>query len=172
MLNAKTEIAALLHEEHLHTVEVLQTFEEFLANQTARRVPDVRTAETRGILHSIIDTMAAGVGRHFDFEEEHLFPLLAAKGETGIAALLTEQHAAILPLARALAEQAQRVQAAGGFTAKEWTIFHAQGRDVCERELSHIQKEEKGLLDAIALYIEADADRQLTALYEKLTAEA
>jgi hemerythrin-like domain-containing protein len=172
MQTIKTEIAALLHEEHMHTVEALQNLEEFLANQTARRVPDVRTAEVRGILNEVITTVAAEVDRHFGFEEKHLFPVLIAKGEAGIAAFLTEEHAVILPLAKGLAEQASKVMTDGGFTAQGWAVFHAQGVELCEREISHIQKEEMGLLAAVAMYVDADADRQLAALYEKLTAEA
>jgi hemerythrin-like domain-containing protein len=168
MLTIKTEIAALLHAEHMHTVEALQDLEEFLANQTARRVPDARTAEVRGILSGLIATVAAEVGRHFAFEEDHLFPLLLEKGEGGIAALLTEEHAAILPLAQGLAGRAAKAMADGGFTAEGWTSFHAQGMELCEREISHIQKEEMGLLAAIATYVDADTDRNLAALYQKL----
>lgn len=172
MLTIKTEIAALLHEEHMHTVDSLQTLEEFLANQTVRRVPDVRTAEVRGLLEGLVATLTSEVGRHFGFEEKHLFPVLVAKGEAGIAAFLTEEHATILPLAQELAGQAEKAVAGGGFTAERWAAFHAQGMELCEREISHIQKEEMGLLAAIAMYVDADADRELAALYEKLTAEA
>lgn len=172
MLTIKTEIAALLHAEHMHTVEALQTLEEFLANQTIRRVPDVRTAEVAGVLDDLIATLAAEVGRHFGFEENHLFPVLVTKGEAGIAAFLTEEHAAILPLAQGLAEQAAKALRTGAFSTAEWAAFHAQGLELCEREISHIQKEEMGLLAAIAMYVDGEADRQLAALYEKLTAEA
>jgi hemerythrin-like domain-containing protein len=172
MLNIKTEIAALLHEEHMHTVEVLQNLEEFLANQTARRVPEVTRADVRDVLGGMIATVAGEVGRHFGFEETYLFPVLSEGGEAGIAAMLTAEHAVILPLAKGLADLAAKALADGGFTAEGWADFHQQGMEFCEREIFHIQKEEMGLLAAIAMYVDADADRRLAALYEKLTAEA
>ena len=130
MLNVKTEIAELLHAEHMHTIEVLQTLEEFLANQTVRRIPDVGEAEVHGILDGLIVTIAAEVGRHFGFEENHLFPVLVERGEAGIAAFLTEEHATILPLAEDLAERASKAMVEGAFTAEGWSAFHAVGREL------------------------------------------
>lgn len=172
MFDIKTKIAALLHAEHMHTLTVLQTLEEFLIRQTAKRPPDVGQSENRTLLEGLIAAIAAEVGRHFGFEENHLFPVLAARGEAGIAAFLTEEHAAILPLAQALAADAATAIREGGFSAEGWAAFHRAGLELCEREMFHIQKEEMGLLAAIAMYVDADADGQLAALYEKVAAES
>ena len=172
MINIKTEIAALLHEEHMHTVAALQNLEEFLTNQTAKRVPDAGRAEVQAVLVGLVATIAAEVGRHFGFEENHLFPVLVDRGEAGIAAFLAEEHAVILPLAQGLAELAAKAMSDGAFTADGWAAFHRAGLELCEREIFHIQKEEMGLLAAISMYVDAEADRQLAAIYERLTAEA
>lgn len=168
---ASTQIAALLHNEHIHTIQALQRLEGFLMNQTAKKVPDVSSPDVAGLLSDTIGAVAAEVERHFGFEENHLFPVLIEQGEEGIALFLTEEHATILPLAQELAAEVDDAKAQG-FSAAAWKEFHAKALELCEREIFHIQKEEMGLLAAISMYVDSDCDAQLAELYNKLIAHA
>ncbi len=104
------------------------------------------------------------VTRHFAFEEAELFPRLADFGDGDIGEFLAEEHETILPLGRRIAGLA-RVAGRDGFTAESWREFHRLGGELIERLMSHIQKEEMGLLPAIDDILDDDADRDLTAAY-------
>jgi len=169
MMYGSTAIGALLHEEHLHTIEILQRLEEFLTSQSPKRPPDVSRAEVQAVLASLIDGLAPEVHYHFGFEEENLFPLLAKSGQVGMVSLLTAEHRAILPLAGGLAETARAAIAAGAFAAQDWADFHGQAMELCEGEVFHIQKEEMGLLAAIDAFVDRDTDERLAAMYRKLS---
>ena len=167
-----TQIGTLLHEEHVRTIRALQALEEFLLKQTSRRLPDAADAKVRELLEHLLSDVAAEVERHFGFEEGFLFPVLTGRGEGGIAAFLTEEHATILPLARELAESARAALSGDGFTADGWKTFHHRGVELCEREIFHIQKEEMGLLAAISMFVGPEDDARLAAKYQELTEAA
>jgi iron-sulfur cluster repair protein YtfE (RIC family) len=165
----QTETGALLHTDHVATIQALQTLEGFLA-RNARKAPDAAGDEAvRKALQSLIDTLSNEVGRHFGFEEEHLFPLLAERGEAGIGEFLKQEHATILPLAEEVAATA-RTALAQGFTDESWRRFHAAGLELVEREIFHIQKEEMGLLAAISMLVDPAADRELAERFRGLQA--
>lgn len=169
MFHARTQIGGLLHEDHLCTLQALQNLEEFLATHSEKKAPAIDKPEVRAVLEQVIAAIAAEVNRHFSFEETHLFPVLTMKGEGGIAAFLTEEHAAILPLATEMAAAAKAALAGAGFSPAEWSSFHENGVELCEREMLHIQKEEMGLLAAISMLVDKDTDTQLAALYKAHT---
>ena len=165
---SQTQIGTLLHEEHLHTIHALQRFQDFLTGQTAKRPPDLARPEVGKVLDGVLRSVAAEVDRHFAFEETQLFPLLSEQGEVGIVHMLTEEHAVIRPLVLELAKDAVAALNGTNFTAESWKDFHARGMELCEREVFHIQKEEMGLLAAIAALVDPDDDGRLAALYRSL----
>jgi len=162
-----TQIGTLLHEEHVRTIQALQSLEEYLLKQTSKRVPDVTNEKVRELLEHLLSDVAAEVERHFGFEENFLFPVLTGRGEGGIAAFLTEEHGTILPLAQELAETARTALNGNGFTVEDWKEFHHRGVELCEREIFHIQKEEMGLLAAISMFVDPAADADLAAKYRE-----
>lgn len=164
-----TQTGALLHNDHVATIQALQSLEGFLLRQTSKRAPDVKDEAVRKALQSLIDTLTNEVGRHFGFEEEHLFPLLADRGESGIGEFLKSEHATILPLAQEVSEAA-RNGLANGFDDASWRRFHAAGMELIEREIFHIQKEEMGLLAAISMLVDPAADADLAERYRGLQA--
>lgn len=163
----QTETGSLLHTDHVATIQALQSLEGFLVRQTSKRPPDTTDEPVRKALQSLIDMVANEVGRHFGFEEQHLFPLLADKGEAGIGEFLKQEHATILPLANEMAEAA-RAALDKGFDEASWRRFHAAGLELVEREIFHIQKEEMGLLAAISMLVDGESDRMLADTYRSL----
>ncbi|HIJ38880.1 MAG TPA: hemerythrin domain-containing protein [Rhodospirillaceae bacterium] len=163
-------IASLLHEEHVQTISALQRLEEFLMGQGGKRPPELKRPENREVVGGITAGIAAEVQRHFGFEETYLFPLLAEQGQMGMVGMLAGEHQVILPLASGLARRAEAAINAGAFTETDWAAFHGDGLDLCEREIFHIQKEEMGLLGAIAAFVDNESDERLSALYSQMVA--
>jgi hemerythrin-like domain-containing protein len=170
MMNCNTQVASLLHAEHMRTLRDLQDLDAFLDDHPARRLPDAADPAFQGILTNVVAKLTAELTRHFTFEETHLFPVMVAAGEPGIAAFLTEEHDSIRPVARHLIGLASPWLRGVPLSAAGWADFHASGRELCEREMLHIQKEEMGLLAAIAMFVDAEADARLAALYAALVA--
>lgn len=150
-----------LHEEHEATLELLARF-ELLSARAADGAPRDEAWE------NLARTLAAGleteVAGHFEFEEQVLFPRLAAAGETEIGQLLSEEHQTIRAVAGPLPAQL-RASLAPGFDTAAWRSLRAAGLELVERLRGHIQKEEMGLLPAIEDLLDEEADRELTAAY-------
>lgn len=160
----QTQTGSLLHHDHMTTIETLQTLDAFIGEH--RKAPAL-TAEVEGFLRRLAKTLRDEVERHFGFEENHLFPVFVAQGETGIVMMLTQEHRAILPLAVQVADLASGASA-GGFTDQDWRDFRDAGAELVEREIFHIQKEEMGLLAAISALVDPAVDARLAQTYRAL----
>lgn len=160
MMN-QTQIGALLHQDHMATIETLQHLEEFLGKH--RSAPAVDDA-AKLFLKRLARSLKAEVESHFGFEEGHLFPAFTEMGETGIVMMLTSEHASILPLAIQVAETATQALESG-FTEDSWRDFRDAAGELVEREIFHIQKEEMGLLAAISALIDPETDAKLADTY-------
>ena len=83
-----SQIARMLHDEHMAEVARLELLEGVLQRQGPGRPP----LDQDGILTKLLAELIAGVEsqstHHFAFEEEHLFPRLAAQGEADIGRFL------------------------------------------------------------------------------------
>lgn len=159
----QTRIGALLHEDHMETVQMLQALEELVG--TRSKGPPAVDEAMKARLTGIESTIRAEVEKHFGFEEGHLFPVFTALGESGIVIMLTHEHRAILPLALQVADlAAAAVQ--GGFDAQGWQDFRDAASELVERELFHIQKEEMGLLSAISALVDPETDARLAETYQ------
>lgn len=159
----QTQIGALLHEDHMATIEMLQALEEYLGRH--RKVPEVDD-DGRAFLTRLSATLREEVEKHFGFEEGHLFPVFTARGETGIVMMLTHEHRTILPLAVQVADLAAQA-AENGFAEQAWRDFRDCGAELVEREIFHVQKEEMGLLSAISALVDPDTDSRLAEIYRQ-----
>lgn len=160
----QTHTGALLHADHMATIEILQSLDAFISQN--RKAPAVDAA-AKTFLDTLSKTLRDEVERHFGFEENHLFPVFTNQGETGIVMMLTQEHRIILPLALRVAELAE-IGAKGGFSDADWREFSDAGSELAEREVFHIQKEEMGLLAAISALVDPAVDAQLAVVYREL----
>jgi len=167
MLYLERQISRTLHDDHLRTIGVLERLEAVLHKHRAKTAPDHNLPEISTLLADIIGLVEADVKTHFAFEEEHLFTRLAEAGDSPIGELLTQEHNVILPLGTGLGELARKARK-DGFTDEEWHEFHRSGMELIERMISHIQKEEMGLLPMLDELIEEDEDADLAAAYAQL----
>lgn len=164
MLDLNSQIGGLLHADHVSTIATLHTLDGLIE----RSIPNLADAQVRAALLDLVRVVADEVDRHFAFEEGELFPLLARLGQTGMVGLLTAEHHAILPAAREAGRLAADALERGSFTAGEWTDFQEVAAELIERELFHIQKEEMGLLAAVAALLPADEDARLADAFRAL----
>jgi hemerythrin-like domain-containing protein len=157
-MSFQRQVSRALDDEHRASLDLLGRVESaFARTGRARMAGDAGLARLAGELAGQLEQE---IGRHFDFEERELFPRLADAGEGGIAALLTEEHAAIravaaeaLPLARAAS--AATLDAAG------WDALKRATFELVERQVAHIQKETMALLPMLEDLLDEDADREL-----------
>lgn len=140
-------ISRRLHEEHQATLALWGKVELMLA--AGRLDP--------ALLRSAAAALAQELGRHFRFEEQELFPRLAAAGEGDIGALLAEEHEAI----RAAGGQFIALVGADASSAR----LKALGLEIAERLVAHVQKEEMSLLPALDDLLDETLDGQLSESY-------
>lgn len=148
------QVTGFIHREHVETLGLLERVEAALAKSKA---PPGDAAWTR-LAAELGANLANEIGRHFHFEEEELFPLIA--GDRDIAALLAEEHEAILALAERILPRLRAPAAGGG-----WAELREMLLELIERQVAHIQKEEMSLLPAIEDALEADQDAELLNRY-------
>lgn len=167
MMQLDSQITRSFHDEHLKTISILERFEAELARHGLDVPPVTNNSDLNTLLGDICVLMETELGTHFGFEEDSLFPLLIAAGDAGIAELLTEEHETILPVGERLCELAKAGKMTG-FDKASWNEFRQLGMEVIERLISHIQKEEMGLLPMLDNLIDEEMDIELSDSYAML----
>jgi hemerythrin-like domain-containing protein len=155
------QVPALIHREHIETLGLLERVEAALAG--AKRPPAPGDATAARLLAEFDANLANEVGRHFTFEEEALFPLLASGGDRDIAELLADEHQAILALAERV--RALLRDAAAGLSAASWAALRELAFELIERQVAHIQKEEMSLLPVLEEVLDSEQDAALVERY-------
>ena len=156
-------VLKMLHDEHLTTLGLLDRLDGLLRRLGAENPPAGDDTEAASLLSEVAANMLDESKHHFSFEEENLFPRFSAVAEPGIPAMLQAEHEAIRPLARRLAELAE-AGARGGFSKQDWHEFQGVARELIEREVFHIQKEEMGFLPAMDQILQDNEADELAAL--------
>lgn len=167
MFSFDRQITRTLHDEHLVTISVLERLEGVFRKYGPKKTPVGDSAEITSLLGDIINLVECDVKNHFSFEEEKLFPLLAALGDSPISNILTGEHNVILPLGNLLSELAKTARV-DGFVDASWVQFRQSGVELIERMISHIQKEEMALLPVLEDIIEDDEDAELMMTYSEM----
>jgi hemerythrin-like domain-containing protein len=153
-----------LHEEHEAVFELLRRLQRVLANSQADVVPDFSDPAWSGLLRDVRSGLEFEVARHFDFEEQSLFPILAEAGDGDLVEMLNADHKVIRDVTAPLLElvgkgQTRKLDVAG------WHSLKRLGLELCERLTEHALKEEQALLPALETLLSEDEDRDLFAAY-------
>ncbi len=155
--------AQLLHEDHQATVVVIESLDQLLA-KSRKKVPDTSDPSVLKTLQAAGSAIEEEVSVHFAFEENELFPRLEEMGDVAIGVHLREEHRALLPLGKSVAEMA-RAALENGFTDETWTKFRTVAAELIERMFAHIQKEEMALLPTLDDLLDAETDMELSTAY-------
>jgi len=157
-------ISRTLHDEHSATVALMERLGQLLRRYPRGIPPDANELGVTQFLSELSTCVNAEIQRHFTFEEQYLFTFLDAIGEGAIGAHLTDDHIAMRPLTLRIAALA-REAAAQGFNQTSWGEFVRLGRELCERILPHIEKEEMALLPLLEENMDADTEARLCQEY-------
>ncbi|MDE2007135.1 MAG: hemerythrin domain-containing protein [Rhodospirillales bacterium] len=153
---AETHIAAELHAEHMATLALLGRLDALLGRNGPENPPEAASPPVAALLRDFANAVTREIATHFGFEENALFPLL---DQPAMTALLIEEHAALLPMARDLAARAR------GFDPAGWAGFHADAAALSTALAAHVEKEEMGLLPALDDALDAETDARLSMDY-------
>ena len=162
MTNFSTQTSRALHDDHAVNLQLLGRAEQAFGR--AAGAGAASDAELLKLLALLARELEHDVKRHFEFEEQELFPRLTESGDGGMAALLMEEHVAIRAVAAELLPLAHAAPVIGldaaGRDALKRTVL-----ELAERLVSHIQKEEMALLPLIDDLLDEETDRQLAFGY-------
>jgi len=154
------QVSHLLDTEHRGNLELLGRVERALA-RPQRAAADPEFFHLAAAFARMVEQ---DIGRHFDFEEQQLFPRMAEAGEGDIAGLLREEHdsirevaAEVLPLARAAAT--------GTLDGAGFEALRRGALELVERQVAHIQKETMALLPLLDDLLDDGLDRTLAFEY-------
>lgn len=163
MMDYERGINRMLHDEHVATLALLERIESTLAAHR-KATPDAGSPEIAGVLRDLASAVETDINNHFSFEQEELFTRLREAGDTGMTFILQEEHDVILPLGQRVSEIA-RSALENGFSDESWAEFRQLASELIERMISHIQKEEMGLLAAIEQMLDEEADGEVMMRY-------
>ena len=156
------EVSRLLEQEHHDHMDLLGQLEPRLAR--AARGGTFADPELVRLCGRLAGQLERDMVRHFDFEEQELFPRLAECGDGDIAALLADEHSAIrevaielLPLVRAAGR--------GELPAADGPLLVRGALELIERQAAHIQKESMALLPLLEDLLDEPTDRELAMAY-------
>ncbi|MBT7952841.1 MAG: hemerythrin domain-containing protein [Gammaproteobacteria bacterium] len=158
------QISRSIHDEHQNTITYLEKLETELLKHGHDKAPDLAEGDLGSIIWQLIPLIEEEIGIHFQFEEESIFPILDTAGDSGITFLLTEEHRTILPLGERLMELARGTRN-NTLDDETWSELRRLGIELIERLVSHIQKEEMGLLPMIETLIDEEQDAELSNNY-------
>jgi DUF438 domain-containing protein len=166
MMDYSRSINRMLHDEHMATIALLERIETTLAAHR-KAAPDAQAPDIAGVLRDLISSVEADITNHFTFEQDELFSRLREAGDTGMTMILQEEHDVILPLGVQVSGLA-RAAIDGGFSDESWSDFRRLAGELVERMISHIQKEEMGLLAALEQLLDEDADMEVMMRYAEM----
>jgi hemerythrin-like domain-containing protein len=158
----RRQVNIALDNDHQAALELLGRVEQSFAR--APRTGAGRDPELARLAGTFAQHLDHEMARHFDFEENELFPRLADAGEGGIAELLAEEHVAIRAVAGEILPRA-RAAAAGTLDDAGWEALKRGALEIVERLVSHIQKETMALLPLLEDVLDEDGDRELAFAY-------
>jgi iron-sulfur cluster repair protein YtfE (RIC family) len=157
-------ISQTLHEEHRATIALMERVEQLLSRYRRNAPPPSTDQGAAQLMSELSIALEAEIERHFSFEEKSLFPYLQAAGDVAIGAHLTDEHNAIRPIGTEVVKLARDVVALG-FDEPRWLQFRRLGQELCDRMLTHVQKEEMALLPLLEEGMDAETEARLFEEY-------
>jgi len=162
-MELQREISRKLHQEHVAILDLLGRFGQALARLRGEP-PAAGDALWNVLLAQLASALEHEVTRHFQLEEEELFPRLHARGEGDLAELLLEEHVVIREVSRTLLALIARARA-GTLDAAGWRGLKASGLELVERLSSHAEKEQGALVPLVDEMLDEATDRELAISY-------
>lgn len=152
------QVSRILHDEHVQALALLDRLQAMLARHPPAAAP--RDGAAAALLRELAAAWSGEIINHFRFEEDHVFPVLAARGQGDIGELLSEEHRAIVATGERLIALG-RAAAGAGFSPATWREFHRLAGALIAQLGDHARKEEMALLPLMEECLDAEADARL-----------
>lgn len=153
------QVTQAMHEEHMATLDLLGRLEQSVA-ASGNAPPDAGAETTRDLMHALLSNLEHEVTRHFDFEEQRLFPLLDGGGKGELAAILRHEHEAIRAYTPKLLDMARRALGKG-LAAGDWDAFRHYATALIAQHQAHMEREESEMIPALEALIDPQNDWEL-----------
>jgi len=153
------QISQKLYEEHIAVIGLLERFGQALAGVRAQP-PAADDPLWSVLLVQLGGALQYEITRHFDLEEDQLFPRLHQRGEGELAEMLFEEHETIREVTRPLLGLIARARA-GELDAAGWRSLKTSGLELVERLSSHAQKEQGALVPLVDEMLDEATDQEL-----------
>jgi hemerythrin-like domain-containing protein len=153
-----TQTGRMLDEDHRRNLDLLERVERAMSGAPAA------TPELRKLLGEFARAMETDIGRHFDFEEQNLFPRMTEAGDGSMVDLMREEHDAIREVAAELLPLA-REATQGELDEEAWDRLRLGTLELVERQVSHIQKETMAMLPLLDDVLDPETDGELALGY-------
>lgn len=158
-MELQRQISRKLYEEHIAVIALLGRFEQALSRLRSDP-PAADDPVWSTLLAQIATALQYEITRHFDLEEEQLFPRLHARGEGELAEMLFADHEVIRAVARPLLGLIERAQS-GMLDAAGWRALKLSGLELAERLSSHAEKEQGALVPLVEEMLDEATDAEL-----------
>lgn len=156
------QVTQAMHAEHMATLDLLGRLERAIGDSAVP--PDTAQPATRDLLQAVLNNLEHEVTRHFDFEEQRLFPVLKSGGQGELAGILRHEHEAIRVYTPKLLEMARRALGKG-LAADEWDGFRHFAVALIAQHHAHMRREESEMLPALEALVDPQRDRELWSGY-------
>ena len=159
MSDLRRQTSRQLHEEHLHVIGLLDRL-ALAAARLGGAPPAQDDALWSQLLPQLAGTLQHEVTRHFDLEEQKLFPLLREQGHGDLADLLFEEHEVIRAVARPLLDVVARARA-GSLDAAGWKSLRLLALELVDRLGSHARMEQDALVPVVEEILDDNTDLEI-----------
>ncbi|MBL8340117.1 MAG: hemerythrin domain-containing protein [Rubrivivax sp.] len=156
-MSSARHVCQVLDEEHRATLDLLA--------RVRRAAVDPEPAALAAIAPGLARALTLEIGRHFDFEEQQLFPRLHEGGAGDLAALLLEEHHTLRAVADELLAPARRLAAGQPLSADAVTSMRRAALEWVERLEAHVHKETLALLPELERVLDVASDAELAMAY-------
>ena len=154
-----TLLGEVLHEEHFRILVSMCELQNRVTAEAGDRSPDPRNDQERQELNELIGFLDQLLD-HDAFEEDVVFPLIRAGGESDLAGFLTGEHAAIEPITKRLRLITTKILRHGPGSSR-CIEFRKVGKQFVSVMISHLEKEELAILQRLDSLLDAETDHHL-----------
>lgn len=159
MSGLQRQTSRQLHDEHLHVIALLDRLA-----LAAARLGGAPPAPDDGIWGPLLPQLANAlqheVTRHFDLEEQKLFPLLREQGHGDLVDLLHEEHQLIREVARPLLDLVARARG-GSLDEAGWQSLRRLALELVDRLGSHARMEQDALVPVVEEILDDNTDLEI-----------
>lgn len=163
-MESKFMINKCLSREHQELAGLLSSFRNFLRMHGIKQQPDWKSLQSTRLVCDLYSAFDSALPRHFEVEENELFPLLKESGLGQLVDILLEDHQLIVTMISTIKPLLQKAKVAGDLTEEEWQLLYREGDAIVTELSAHAEKEDAGLVPELEELLD---EKQADAIYQR-----